>query len=83
MKNEETNSERRKKKSVAKVMEMQKHTKRTHEWNFKMWKWVFNELEKITDSIYIWNYFSPHNVTPFGIFYGTNAVNHFEFGDLD
>lgn len=25
--------------------------------NCVMWKWVFNELEKITDSIYIWNYF--------------------------
>lgn len=43
-----------------------------------MCEWVFNELEKITDSIYIWNIFLPHNVNPFGIFYGTNAVNHFE-----
>lgn len=45
-----------------------------------IWKWVFNELERITDSIYIWNVILRVQM----IFYiiseiERNAVNYYEF----
>lgn len=53
------NGNNSKKEKSSTVGNWWKRRKKTVEPNqLRIWKWVFNESEKITDSIFIWNFFS-------------------------